>query len=180
MSVIALAEIGDKTQLLALVLAARFRAPLPVIAGILTATLANHLAAGALGTLLAAHIDPVIMRWVLAASFAATAAWMLVPDKDTGVGARPARLGAYGTSLVSFFLMEIGDKTQIGTVALAARYHTLIPVVAGTSLGMMLADVPVILLGGVAAQKIPMQLVRWIAAAVFVVLGVLVALGING
>jgi Ca2+/H+ antiporter, TMEM165/GDT1 family len=178
--VVALAELGDKTQLLALVLAARFRAPLPVLGGILTATLANHLAAGAVGTLLAAYVSPAVMRWALAASFLATALWMLIPDKDSGLGQRPARFGAYGTSLISFFLLEIGDKTQIATVALAARYNTLIPVVAGTSLGMMLADVPVVLLGKVAAEKIPMQLVHRIAAAVFVVLAVLVALGISG
>jgi Ca2+/H+ antiporter, TMEM165/GDT1 family len=178
--VVALAELGDKTQLLALVLAARFRAPLAVLGGILTATLANHLAAGAVGTLLAAYVSPAVMRWALAASFLATALWMLIPDKDSGLGQRPARFGAYGTSLISFFLLEIGDKTQIATVALAARYNTLIPVVAGTSLGMMLADVPVVLLGKVAAEKIPMQLVHRIAAAVFVVLAVLVALGISG
>lgn len=178
--VVALAELGDKTQLLALVLAARFRAPLAVIGGILTATLANHLAAGAAGTLLAAYIDRTVMRWLLAASFVATAVWMLIPDRDPEPEGRPARFGAYGTSLISFFLLEIGDKTQIATVALAARYNTLIPVVAGTSLGMMLADVPVVLLGKVAAERIPMQLVHRIAAAVFVVLGVLVALGITG
>src|SRR5579862_5463638 len=144
---VALAEIGDKTQLLALVLAARFRAPLPVICGILTATLANHLAAGAVGTLLAAYLDPQLMRWLLAASFLATALWMLIPDRDDGRAPRPARFGAYGTTVISFFLMEIGDKTQIATVALAARYQALFAVVAGTTLGMMLADVPLVLTG---------------------------------
>jgi len=177
--VIALAELGDKTQLLALALAARFRAPLAVSGGILTATLANHLAAGAAGTLLAAHIDPTIIRWLLAASFVATALWMLLPDRDPALAGKPGRFGAYGTSLISFFLLEIGDKTQIATVALAAKYNTLIPVVAGTSLGMMLADVPVILLGKVAAEKIPMRLVHRAAAAVFVALAVLAAIGVT-
>jgi Ca2+/H+ antiporter, TMEM165/GDT1 family len=177
--VVALAEIGDKTQLLALVLAARFRAPLPVTLGILTAVIANHLAAGWVGTVLAARLDPLVMRWILAASFFATAAWMLIPDKEPDAAAKPSRLGAYGTSAISFFLMEFGDKTQIATVALAAKYNLLLPVVAGTSLGMMLADVPVILLGKVAAERIPLKLVHRIAAAAFLVLGVLVALGIT-
>jgi len=162
------------------VLAARFRAPLPVIAGILTATLVNHVAAGVAGTLLAAYLDPAIMRWILAASFVATGAWMLIPDRGPPVEDRPARFGAYGTAAIMFFVAEIGDKTQIATVALAARFNALIPVVAGTSLGMMVADVPVILLGKVIAQRIPMRLVNRIAAAVFVVLGVLVALGVTG
>jgi putative Ca2+/H+ antiporter (TMEM165/GDT1 family) len=178
--VVALAEIGDKTQLLALVLAARFRAPLPVIGGILTATLANHFAAGAVGTLLAAYLDPQLMRWLLAASFLATALWMLIPDRDAGLAERPAHFGAYGTTVISFFLMEIGDKTQIATVALAARYHALLAVVAGTTLGMMLADVPVVLLGRAAAQRLPMQWVHRVAAGVFVVLAVLVLTGVSG
>ena len=176
---IALAELGDKTQLLALVLAARFRAPLPVIAGILTAVLLNHLAAGWVGMLLAAYLNPTVMRWMLVASFVLTALWMLIPDNEPDAADKPSRFGAYGTSAITFFLLEIGDKTQIATVALAAKYHTLVPVVAGTSLGMMLADAPVILLGKVAAERIPLQLVHRIAAAVFVVLGVLVALGIT-
>jgi putative Ca2+/H+ antiporter (TMEM165/GDT1 family) len=174
--VVALAEIGDKTQLLALVLAARFRAPVPVILGILTATLANHLAAGAVGTLLASHIDPEVMRYLLAASFFATAVWMLIPDRAPEAAQKPARFGAYGTTVVSFFLLEIGDKTQLATVALAARYQALIPVVAGTTLGMLLADVPVVLLGGAAANRIPVKLVNRIAAAAFLLLGVLILL----
>src|SRR5580698_7627021 len=123
--VVALAEIGDKTQLLALVLAARFRAPLPVILGILTATLVNHLAA---------YISPAVMRWALALSFFGTAAWMFIPDREPEGAAKPSRFGAYGTTVVSFFLAEIGDKTQLATVALAAKYQALIPVVAGTTL----------------------------------------------
>jgi putative Ca2+/H+ antiporter (TMEM165/GDT1 family) len=171
--VVALAEIGDKTQFLALLLAARFRAPVPVIGGILSATLVNHFAAGAVGTLLAASISPALMRYLLAASFLATAAWMLIPDRPLAAGARPARCGAYGTSLISFFLLEIGDKTQIATVALAARYHALIAVVAGTTLGMMVADVPVVLLGEAAAKRLPLKWVHRVAAAVCVVLAAL-------
>ena len=155
--VVALAELGDKTQLLALVLAARFRAPLPVLGGILTATLANHLAAGAVGTLLAAYVSPAVMRWALALSFLATALWMLIPDKAPRARPEAGALRGLRHLVVSFFLLEIGDKTQIATVALAARYSALLPVVAGTTLGMMLADVPVVLLGEVAATAIPMQ-----------------------
>ena len=172
--VVALAEIGDKTQFLALLLAARFRAPVPVLGGILSATLVNHFAAGAVGTLLAASINPALMRYLLAASFLATAAWMLIPDRPLAAGgARPARFGAYGTSLISFFLVEIGDKTQIATVALAARYHALVAVVAGTTLGMMLADVPVVLLGEAASNALPLKWVHRVAAAVCVVLAAL-------
>jgi putative Ca2+/H+ antiporter (TMEM165/GDT1 family) len=148
-----------------------------VIFGILTATLANHLLAGAVGTLLAAYMHPLVMRWILAASFIATALWMLIPDKDATLAAKPARFGAYGTTVITFFLVEMGDKTQIATAALAAKYHALIPVVAGTVLGMMVADVPVVLLGEAAARKIPLTLVHRIAAFAFLVLGVLVALG---
>jgi Ca2+/H+ antiporter, TMEM165/GDT1 family len=173
---VALAELGDKTQLLALLLAARFRAPLPVIAGIVTAVLANHLLAGAVGTLLASQLAPALLRWLLVASFVATAVWMLVPDKEPAAGERPGRFGAYGTTAVTFFLVEMGDKTQIATLALAARYHTLVPVVAGTTLGMLLADVPTVLLGRVVAQRIPVRLMQRIGAAVFVVLAVLALL----
>jgi len=172
--VVALAEIGDKTQLLALVLGARFRKPLPVILGILTATVVNHFAAGALGTWLAAAISPGVMRYLLAASFFATALWMLIPDKTDPAAERAGGLGAYGTSALSFFLMEFGDKTQIATLALAARYHALLAVVAGTTLGMMLADVPAVLLAKAAALRLPFKLVHRIAAAAFIVLGVLV------
>jgi putative Ca2+/H+ antiporter (TMEM165/GDT1 family) len=174
--VVALAEIGDKTQLLALVLAARFRAPMPVILGILTATLVNHFAAGAVGTLLAAYISPQIMRWALAISFFATAAWMFIPDTEPEADVRPARFGAYGTTLISFFLLENGDKTQLATVALAAKYQALIPVVAGTTLGMLIADVPAVFLGGALAKRIPLKLVNRVAAAAFVALGVIVLL----
>jgi Ca2+/H+ antiporter, TMEM165/GDT1 family len=178
--VVALAELGDKTQLLALVLAARFRAPLPVLAGVLTATLANHFAAGAVGTLLAAYLKPALMRWAVAVSFLVTALWMLIPDSESGLERRPARFGAYGTTVIAFALAEIGDKTQVATVALAARYHALLPVVVGTTLGMMVADVPVVLLGEAAAKRIPMKLVHRIGAGVFLVLGILTLLGHGG
>ncbi len=175
--VVALAEIGDKTQLLALVLAARFRTPLPVILGILTATLANHFAAGLVGTLLAANISPAVMRFVLALSFFAAAAWMFIPDRAPQGEAKPSRFGAYGTTVIAFFLAEIGDKTQLATVALAARFQALIPVVAGTTLGMLIADVPVVFLGKAAAARLPIRLMNLLAAAVFVALGVLALLG---
>jgi putative Ca2+/H+ antiporter (TMEM165/GDT1 family) len=178
--VVALAEIGDKTQLLALVLAARFRKPVPIILGILVATLANHAMAGALGAWLATLISPAAMRWVLGLSFVAMAVWTLIPDKlDDGEEPPHPRLGVFGTTLVAFFLLEMGDKTQIATVALAARYSSLVSVVAGTTLGMMLANVPAVLLGEVAARKLPMRLVHGIAGAIFLVMGLLVLLGIG-
>jgi Ca2+/H+ antiporter, TMEM165/GDT1 family len=178
--VVALAEIGDKTQLLALVLAARFRAPVPVILGILCATLANHFAAGVVGTALAAYISPLIMRWAVALSFFATALWMFIPDRQPQGAERVSRFGAFGTTLLSFFLAEIGDKTQIATVALAANYRDLLPVVCGTTAGMLLANVPVVLVGGVAATRLPIKLLNRIAAVAFVVLGVLTLLGHGG
>ncbi len=176
--IVALAEIGDKTQLLALVLAARFRKPVPIILGILVATLANHFLAGATGAWVAALVGPDAMRWILGLSFIAMAAWMLVPDKidEDEQKDTPPRFGVFGTTLVAFFLLEMGDKTQIATVALAARYSSLVAVVAGTTLGMMLANVPAVLLGDVAAKKLPMKLVHRIAAAIFLALGVTVLL----
>jgi len=180
LGVVALAEIGDKTQLLALVLAARFRAPLAVIAGILTATLANHLAAGAAGTLLAAYVKPALMRWALALSFFGTAAWMFIPDKEPQGELAPSRFGVFGATVVAFFLAEIGDKTQLATVALAAKFQALVAVVCGTTLGMLLANVPVVLLGGAAADRVPIKLVNRVAAAAFIVLGVLTLTGHGG
>jgi putative Ca2+/H+ antiporter (TMEM165/GDT1 family) len=176
---VALAEIGDKTQLLALVLAARFRAPIPVILGIFTATLANHLAAGAAGTLLAAYISPAIMRWALALSFFGTALWVFIPEREPEGEARASRFGAYGSTTLSFFIAEIGDKTQIVTVALAARYQELFAVVSGTTLGMLIADVPAVFLGKLAAERLPVALLHRVAAVVFVVLGVLVLLDVK-
>ena len=176
---VALAEIGDKTQLLALVLAARFRAPIPVILGIFTATLANHLAAGAAGTLLAAYISAAVMRWALALSFFGTALWVFIPEREPEGQARASRFGAYGSTTLSFFIAEIGDKTQIVTVALAARYQELFAVVSGTTLGMLIADVPAVLLGKLAAERLPVALMHRVAAVVFVVLGVLVLLEVK-
>jgi Ca2+/H+ antiporter, TMEM165/GDT1 family len=172
--VVALAELGDKTQLLALLLAARFRAPLPVIGGIVTAVLANHLLAGAIGTLLGSLLAPAVLRWLLVASFIITAVWMLVPDKDPAASERPSRYGAYVTTAMTFFLVEMGDKTQIATLSLAAKYQVLVPVVAGTTLGMLIADVPAVLLGRVVAERIPVRLLHRIGAVVFLALAALV------
>jgi putative Ca2+/H+ antiporter (TMEM165/GDT1 family) len=175
---VALAEIGDKTQLLALVLAARFRKPVPIILGILVATLANHALAGAAGAWIAEVVGPMAMGWILGLSFIAMAAWTLVPDEyDEDADTTAGRFGVFGTTLVAFFLVEMGDKTQIATVALAAKYGSLVAVVGGTTLGMLLANVPAVLLGEVAAKKLPMRLVHGIAAAIFLVLGVSVLLG---
>lgn len=171
--VVALAEIGDKTQLLSLVLAARFGRPWPIVAGILVATLFNHGAAGALGAGLLALVGPQGMRWVLGLSFLAMAAWILVPDRLDGDGeAPPPRHGVFLTTVVLFFLAEIGDKTQVATVALAARYDALVSVVVGTTFGMMLANVPVVFFGGALAKRVPLSWVRRVTALVFVGLGV--------
>ena len=173
--IVALGEMGDKTQLLALLLAARFRRPLPIILGILVATLVNHACAAAVGDWIARALGPDVLRWVIGGSFLAMAAWMLVPDRldDEAEGSGRLRLGVFGTTVVAFFLAEMGDKTQIATVALAARYSDLVQVVLGTTFGMMLANVPAVLLGDRAARAIPMKLVHAIAAGIFAVLGVL-------
>jgi len=173
--VVALAEIGDKTQLLALLLAARFRKPVPIILGILVATLANHAAAGWLGGWIAALMGPQLLRWVIGGSFLAMAVWMLIPDKlddEHSPGGRQ-RFGVFGTTVLAFFLAEMGDKTQIATVALAARYPDLLAVVLGTTLGMMIANVPAVLLGDQISKRMSMNLVHGVAAAIFAVLGVL-------
>jgi Ca2+/H+ antiporter, TMEM165/GDT1 family len=176
--VVALAEIGDKTQLLAFILAARFKKPLPIIAGILVATLFNHGIAGALGTWITAMVDPSILRWVLGVSFIAMAVWTLIPDKIEEEETEVAlKLGVFGATLVTFFLAEMGDKTQIATVALAAHYPSPLMVVAGTTLGMLIADVPAVFIGDKLADRIPMQLVHRIAAAIFAGLGVATLLG---
>jgi putative Ca2+/H+ antiporter (TMEM165/GDT1 family) len=178
--VVALAEIGDKTQLFALVLAARFRRPLPIIAGILVATLVNHGAAGAIGTWLSSLLTPTVMRWALIVSFVSMAIWILVPDKYEESGQPPApRSGVFLTTLVGFFLLEIGDKTQIATIALAAKYHALLAVVAGTTLGMMAVNIPAVLIGQVAANRLSLRLVRGFAALIFVALSVLMLFGIG-
>jgi putative Ca2+/H+ antiporter (TMEM165/GDT1 family) len=175
--IVALAEIGDKTQLLAFILAAKFRKPWPIVLGILAATLANHGLAAALGTWITALLAPETLRWILGVSFIAMAAWTLVPDKFDEDDARLAGMGVFGTTLVAFFLAEMGDKTQVATVALAAQYHALVPVVAGTTLGMMIANVPAVLLGERIAHVMPVRLVHGIAAAIFAVLGVATLLG---
>ncbi len=179
--VVALGEMGDKTQLLALLLAARYRRPLPIVAGILVATLANHAMAAALGTWLTRWVDPTWMRWLLGASFIAVAVWMLVPDKAEEVeGQERGRLGVFGITLVAFFLAEMGDKTQIATVMLGARYNELLWVTAGTTLGMMLANVPAVYLGDRVTRWVPIVWVHRIAALVFAALGVAVLAGLGG
>lgn len=175
-SIVALAEIGDKTQLLSLVLAARFRKPWPIVLGILVATLVNHALAGAAGAWVTTQLGPTVLRWVLGLSFLAMAAWILVPDQLDGddMGAAP-RLGIFGTTVIAFFLAEMGDKTQVATVMLAAQYsQAYVWVVAGTTLGMMLANAPVVWLGERVTRRLPVKWVHRIAAAVFLVLGVLV------
>ena len=172
--VVALAEIGDKTQLLAFILAARFKKPLPIIAGILCATLVNHGLAGALGAWITSVVSPEVMRWVLGLSFIAMAAWTLIPDKIEEEETQVAKhLGVFGATLITFFLAEMGDKTQIATIALAAHYGAPVLVVIGTTLGMLLADVPAVFVGNRFAAKIPMKLVHSIAAGIFALMGVL-------
>lgn len=167
--IVALAEMGDKTQLLALVLAARFRQPWPIVLGIFVATLANHALAGALGAWVTTLLSPQTLRWLLAASFVAMAAWMLVPDKlDEDKTGRVPRFGVFGTTLLAFFIAEMGDKTQIATVMLAARYDAYYAVVAGTTLGMMLANAPVVWLGERITRLVPLQVVHTVSALIFI------------
>ena len=175
-SIVALAEMGDKTQLLSLVLAARFRKPWPIVLGILVATTANHALAGAVGAWVTTVIGPQVLRWILGLSFIAMAVWMLIPDKldDDETGGTP-RFGVFGTTVVAFFLAEMGDKTQIATVMLAAQYSAYFWVVAGTTLGMMLANAPVVWLGERITRRVPIRAVHVVSAVIFVVLG-LVAL----
>lgn len=175
--IVALAEIGDKTQLLAFILAAKFRRPVPIIVGILLATIANHGFAGALGAWITSLVAPGTLRWVLGLSFVGMAVWTLIPDKFDEDEAKLARFGVFGTTLVAFFLAEMGDKTQVATVALAAQYHAFVPVVLGTTLGMMVANVPAVLLGDRIADRMPVRLVHMIAAAIFAVLGAATLLG---
>ena len=171
-AIVALAEMGDKTQLLALVLAARFRKPWPIVLGILVATLANHGLAGALGAWVTTVVGPQVLRWILGVSFIAMAAWMLIPDKlDEGDADGAPRWGVFGTTLVAFFLAEMGDKTQIATVMLAAQYNAYLWVVAGTTLGMMLANAPVVWLGDRITRLVPIRVVHGVSAVIFLVLG---------
>ncbi|MBX3649356.1 MAG: TMEM165/GDT1 family protein [Rhodocyclaceae bacterium] len=175
--IVALAEIGDKTQLLAFILAAKFRKPVPIIFGILIATIANHAFAGALGSWITSILGPETLRWILGVSFIAMAIWTLIPDKFNENEAKQTRYGVFITTLVAFFLAEMGDKTQVATVALAAQYQAFISVVAGTTLGMMIANVPAVLAGDKIANKMPVRLVHAIAAAIFALLGVATLLG---
>ena len=176
--IVALAEMGDKTQLLSLVLAARFRKPWPIVLGILVATLANHGLAGAVGSWVTTVMGPDVLRWVLGASFIAMAAWMLIPDKlDDEDGDSAPRMGVFVTTVVAFFLAEMGDKTQIATVMLAAQYNAWFAVVAGTTLGMMLANAPVVWLGDAITKRVPLRLVHLISAGIFAVLGVIALSG---
>jgi putative Ca2+/H+ antiporter (TMEM165/GDT1 family) len=170
-ALIAVAEIGDKTQLLALMLAARYRKPLPILAGILCATLANHALAAWIGAEVAAFVGAETMRWVLGAAFIVMAGWCLIPDKADDGPQAARRAGAFLATLVAFFIVEIGDKTQIATVALAARFQSLIAVTAGTTLGMLLANAPVVLFGDAIAKRLPLRIVRIVAALLFVALG---------
>ena len=178
--VVALAEIGDKTQLLAFLLAARFKKPWPIVLGILVATLANHGLAGALGAWVTTVLSQEVLRWVLGLSFVAMAVWMLIPDEiEEDEAALAQRLGVFGATVVTFFLAEMGDKTQIATVAMAARFPEPLMVVVGTTLGMMLTNAPAVFLGDRLAGKIPMKLVHGIAAAIFAALGVATLAGVG-
>jgi Ca2+/H+ antiporter, TMEM165/GDT1 family len=176
--VVALAEIGDKTQLLAFLLAARYKKPLPIILGILIATIANHALAGILGAWLTQLMNPDALRWLLGISFILMAAWVMIPDRLDEEEAKPINgLGVFGTTLLVFFLAEMGDKTQIATVALAAQYQAFLMVVLGTTLGMMIANVPAVIIGKSMTKRIPVKLVHGIAALIFVVLGVAILFG---
>lgn len=169
---VALAEIGDKTQLLALMLAARYRKPWPIVGGIVIATVLNHSLAAALGDWLSSLLTPDVLRWIVAGSFIAVALWTLKPDKLDDGDDRLSKYGALVATTIAFFLAEIGDKTQVATVLLAARFHDFVPVVTGTTLGMLLANVPVVLLGSRFADRLPLKAARLTAAAVFAALGI--------
>ena len=177
--VVALAEMGDKTQLLALLLAARFRKPWPIVLGIFAATIINHALAGAVGNYITHWLGPDVLRWILGGSFIAMAVWMLIPDKlDDDDAPGVSRFGVVGTTVIAFFLAEMGDKTQIATVMLAARFtQDYFWVVAGTTLGMMLANAPVVWLGDKIVRRVPIKLVHGISAAIFLALGVIMIIG---
>ena len=176
--VVALAEIGDKTQLLALILAARFKKPTPIILGILAATIANHGLAGAVGAWISATVSPDILRWILSLSFIGMAIWTMIPNKIEEEETQIAtKFGVFSATLITFFLAEMGDKTQVATVALAAHYAVPLLVVLGTTLGMLIADVPAVFVGDKLANKIPMRVVHSIAAAIFAILGLATLIG---
>ncbi len=171
-AVVALAEIGDKTQLLAIVLATRFKRPVPIVLGILAATLANHFLAALVGEQAAVFLDGRWFRYLVAASFIVMAGWTLIPDKfDEAEEARPARFGVFVTTLISFFLVEMGDKTQLATIALGARFHSVVQVMLGTTLGMMIANVPAVFLGNALIKRVPLNVVRTAAALLFLAIG---------
>lgn len=176
--VVAFAEIGDKTQLLAFILAARFKKPVPIILGILAATIVNHGLAGTLGAWIITTVSPEILRWVLSLSFISMAIWTMIPDKIEDEETQVAKkFGVFGATLITFFLAEMGDKTQIATVAMAAHYAAPLMVVIGTTLGMLIADAPAVFVGDKLANKIPMKLVHSIAAAIFALLGIATLFG---
>ena len=176
-SVVALAEMGDKTQLLSLILAARYRKPLPIVFGILVATLLNHAIAGALGAWLSSLMRPEVLNWVMAAAFIAMGLWILVPDKldEDDVAVPKQQMGVFFATVVAFFLAEMGDKTQFATIALAAQYSDVLSVVLGTTLGMMMANAPAVYLGNRFAQRLPTKIIHMIAAIIFIAIGVLTA-----
>lgn len=170
-ALVTLAEIGDKTQLLAILLATRFRRPWPIVAGILVATLANHFLAALVGSQVATLLDGAWFRYLIAVSFIAMAIWTLIPDRIDDLEARPARFGAFLTTAIAFFLVEMGDKTQVATVALGARFHDVVAVTAGTTLGMMTANVPAVFLGNELVRRVPMRAVHIVAALLFLAIG---------
>jgi Ca2+/H+ antiporter, TMEM165/GDT1 family len=171
-AVVALAEIGDKTQLLAILLATRFRRPWPIIAGIFVATIGNHALAALLGEQVANLLDGKMFRYAVALSFITMAAWTLVPDKLDDLDVKPARFGVFVTTVIAFFLVEMGDKTQIATIALGARFHSVAAVTAGTTLGMMIANVPAVFFGQALVDRVPLAVVRRIAAGLFAIIGI--------
>jgi Ca2+/H+ antiporter, TMEM165/GDT1 family len=171
LTTITVAEIGDRTQLLSLVLAARYRQPLPIIAGILCATLANHAAAGFVGVWFGSLLKPRMIEMIVGASMIAMALWTLKPDTLDESAKSTGAMGAFLATLTSFFIAEIGDKTQIATIALAAGYPSLVAVVSGTTVGMLLANVPVVILGKAFADRLPLKTIHYVAAALFVILG---------
>ena len=178
--VVALAEMGDKTQLLAFILAARFKKPLPIIAGIICATVLNHGLAGALGAWITSVMGPQTLRWLLGLSFLGMAVWTLIPDKIDDDDTRVAqRLGVFGATFIAFFLAEMGDKTQFATIAMAAHFEQAVVVVIGTTLGMLIADVPAVFLGDRMAARVPLKLVHGVAAALFAVMGVATLMGVG-
>lgn len=176
---VAIAEIGDKTNILAMILATRYRQPVPIILGILVATLANHALAASVGAAVAAWLGPQAMRWVLAVLFLVMAAWCLIPDKEDEGPKAVGKLGAFLATAVAFFLVEMGDKTQLATMALAARFHSVVLVTAGTTAGMLAANVPAVLFGDVLARRVSLKVVRIVAAVSFAILGVLTVAGVD-